>query len=193
MITLACEGPDDEAVLRRLCIECHLEVGPVYPQGGKSRLDARLPAYNSAARTAPWLVLRNLDSDADCAAALCARLVPDPAPRMCFRVAVRAVEAWLMADRERFASFITVPMHHIPEYPETVPRPKQAVIALARLARSREVLADMLPPAGFSTGQGPGYSLRIRQFASASWRPAVAARRADSLARCLRALKGWRA
>jgi hypothetical protein len=42
----------------------------------------------------------DLDSDTGCAPPLCEQWIPGPAPFLCFRVAVREVEAWLMADAE---------------------------------------------------------------------------------------------
>lgn len=59
---------------------------------------------------------------------------------MCFRIAVREVEAWLLADAEQAAGFLAVPLARIPAEPETLPDPKATLIALA--GRSRKELCS---------------------------------------------------
>lgn len=88
-ITLAVEGPTDEAVARRLLAEAGIEAGPVYLRNGKHFLDSRLDACNSAARISRWLVLRDLDDDAPCAPALTASLLPRPSPGLRLQIAVQ--------------------------------------------------------------------------------------------------------
>lgn len=87
----------------------------------------------------PWIVLVDLDSDHDCAPPLRAAWLPHPAPQMCFRVAVRAVEAWLMADAERLAAFIGVARRRISADPEREENPKRAMVNLARSSRASRV------------------------------------------------------
>ncbi len=84
------------------------EPGTVYGKHGKPFLKERIGGCNNASRHAPWVVLVDLDTDADCAPPFRATWLPHPAPHMCFRVAVRAVEAWLMADAETLARFLSV-------------------------------------------------------------------------------------
>src|SRR5438445_12986177 len=99
-ISVVVEGMVDEAVLRCLATEAGAAVGPVYGRSGKAHIRQRINGYNRAAHLSPWVVLVDLNSDADCAPPLCTAWLPQPAPMMCFRVAVREVEAWLFADRE---------------------------------------------------------------------------------------------
>src|SRR5688500_2597885 len=108
MISIAVEGISDAAVLERLCNLTNVSIGAQHVTRGKARLDARLSGYNNAARFSPWVILRDLDHDSPCAPDLISRLLPDPAPKMCFRVPVRAVEAWLLADRPGIARFLGV-------------------------------------------------------------------------------------
>lgn len=90
----------DEAVLRRLVHDAGGEVGPIHGKNGKNKLDQGIEGYNKAAQYNPWSVLRDLDHDALCPVCLRKELLPELAPQMCFRIAVRAVESWLMADRK---------------------------------------------------------------------------------------------
>jgi len=63
-------------------------VKAVYGKNGKAHLRQRLNGYNQAAHFNPWLVLVDLDHEADCAPLFRAAWLPKPGPLMCFRVAV---------------------------------------------------------------------------------------------------------
>src|SRR5262245_66600073 len=95
----AVEGLVDEAVFRRLVRFVGARPGAVYGKNGKSDLLRRLSGFNEAARYAPWFVLVDLDRDADCAPPFRTSQLSKPSAAMCFRVAVRETEAWLLADR----------------------------------------------------------------------------------------------
>lgn len=194
-ISAAVEGSLDEAVVSRLIRHVGGRLGTVYGKNGKPFLRDRIGGYNNAARHAPWLVLVDLDTEGDCAPPMCAAWLPHPAPRMCFRVAVRAVEAWLMADPERLAPFIGTARSKVPATPETLEHPKHTMVGLARLSRRREVRQDMVPRHGSLRTEGPAYTARLMEYAADHWRPDVAAERADSLRRtlaCLRRLSAGR-
>lgn len=190
VVTVAVEGDADEAVVRVLLKSAQIEMGIVHGRKGKGWLDKYLTGYNHAARHAPWLVLRDLDEDADCAPALSSRILRSPAPKMRFRIAVRAVEAWLLADSERMSDFLRIPAQKIPLEPEGIHDPKRALVELARGAGRRDVRQDMTPLPGTTAKVGPAYNARIIEFVQAHWRPEVAALRAASLKGCLRSLKG---
>jgi hypothetical protein len=104
VISAAVEGIVDEAVIHRLVTQAGAIPGIIYGKNGKQDIRLKIQGYNGAAQRTPWIVLVDLDNDADCATILHATWLPDPAPFMCFRVAVRQVEAWLLADREQVAS-----------------------------------------------------------------------------------------
>jgi hypothetical protein len=186
------EGDLDEAVLRRLAAEVGLNVGPVYGKNGKDDLDRRLAGYDHAARFAPWIVLRDLEQDAECAPVLRSRLLPRPATRLCFRVAVRSAEAWLLADAANLARYLSVPAERFPQHPEELVRPKRTLVDLARSSRRRAIVREMVPPPGISTEVGPAYSARMGEFVRAAWDPRKASRVAPSLSRALRALESLR-
>lgn len=188
-ITVAVEGPSDEIVARRLAEAAGLTVHHAFPSGGKQKLDERLSGYNNAAQHSPWLVLRDLDQDAECAPTLVQQLVPRPAPHFLLRVPVRSMEAWLLAHREAMASFLGVRVAQVPEKPETLPDAKRALVNLARASRRRAVIQNIVPPDRYSSRVGLGYTSRIVEFALHHWHPEIAAEHAPSLRRCLRALR----
>jgi hypothetical protein len=190
-ISAAVEGIVDEAVVRRLIACAGGDLGLVYGKNGKPALRQKINGYNNAARHAPWVVLVDLNSDADCAPRLRHDWLPTPAPQLRFRVAVRQVEAWLMADAETLAAFLGVSRHTIPANPEALPNAKAEMVNLARQSRRRAIRQDMVPRPGSGRAVGPAYTSRLIEYAERHWRPEVAAQRADSLRRaidCLRRL-----
>ncbi len=192
VITGAVEGDLDEAVVRRLVEHVGAWPGPVHGRNGKTHLRQRLAGYNQAAYLSPWIVLVDLNHDAECAPPLRTSWLPNPAPHMCFRVAVRMVEAWLLADRERLSRFLSVHVSQVPMNPEAMDDPKRTMVELAQLSRRREIREDMLPRPGSGRTVGPAYTSRLIEFVvgtEAGWCPDIAARSSDSLDRCLSCLR----
>lgn len=187
---VAVEGASDIPIAERLLAESGHHVHAIYDQRGKGRLDRNLHRYNTAARFSNWLVLRDLDHDAPCAGAMAGQLLPDRSERMYFRIAVREVESWLLADRQSIARSLSVRIGLVPEDPESVDDPKAEIVRLARSSRSRATREDLVPAPGTSAPVGPGYLSWVAEYASTKWRPSVAADRSRSLARCMAALRG---
>lgn len=191
-VTAAVEGDVDEAVLRRVLKHVGLELGIVYGREGKQKLLQRLRGYNNAARFSPWVVFADLNGDCPCAPTCVTQWLPAPSRYMCFRVAVRAVEAWLLADRERIARALAVGLRRIPGDPDAIPNPKAELVDLARHSSSRAVREQMVPREGSGRSVGALYATRLIQFIGdeeGGWRPDQAAVRSDSFGRCLNRLR----
>lgn len=190
-ISAVVEGRLDEVVLRAVIRQAGGIAGPVYGKHGKQYIQRNLSGYNQAANHAPWVVVVDLDQDADCAPPFRAAWLLRPAPLMCFRVAVRKIEAWLLADRMRIAEFLAVDSRRVPTDVEAIPDPKYAVLQLVHFSRRKGIRQDMLPRPGSGREVGPAYNSRLIQFVTDSrrgWRPEVAAQSSESLRRCLRCL-----
>ncbi len=185
VISAAVEGIVDEAVARKLIAYAGATPGPVYGKQGKSSLLQKIAGYNNAAQRAPWMILVDLDRDGHCAPPMRNRWLAHPAPLLCFRIAVREVEAWLLADTARLAAFLGVPRNRLPANPETLEDPKTELVNLARSSRRRAIQQDMVPRQGGGRQVGPAYSSRLIEFISSSWRPDVAAEQSDSLRRAI--------
>ena len=186
-VTGAVEGLVDEAVVRRLLLEAGLACTAVYGLEGKPALLQRLAGYNAAARFAPWLVLIDLDQDAACVPEFLEGVLPQPAPHMLLRVAVREIESWLLAD-PGFARFLGVRPQAIPADPDAVDDPKRLVVNLARRSRRPTITRDLVPRPGAGRVVGPAYASRLIEFVTRRWQPRRAAERSASLARCLTAI-----
>lgn len=189
IISAAVEGVTDEAVVRRLIRHVGAETGAVYGKNGKPHLRQRIQGYNNAATHSPWLVLVDLDREEDCAPPMQACWIPQPAPLLCFRVAVRAVEAWLMADADALAAFLAIARGKVPVNPDSLAEPKQVLVNLARASRRRAIREDIVPRPQGHRAVGPAYASRLIEFISSEWRPDKAVLRSDSLRRAVFALK----
>lgn len=187
------EGSTDVPVVRKVAALAGWELSqqPIEARG-KGQLDKDLPGYNAAAQGSPWFVLRDLDHDAPCPGALVNKLLPVPKPLMCFRVAVRSTEAWLMADPETLAAFLHVSPAQIPGNPEGEEDPKSAMVNLARRSTRPAIQKDMLPQRGASRRAGPGYEGLIIKYGERHWRADVARARSPSLDRAVKALERLR-
>jgi hypothetical protein len=189
VISGAVEGTVDETVMRKLVGEAGGNLERVYGKDGKAHLRQRLSGFNQAARHAPWVVVVDLDHSADCAPPFCQDWLPHPSPYMCFRVAVREIEAWLLADHERLARFLSVARVRIPGDPESLDDPKLELVNAARHSRRRDIREDMVPRPNSGRDVGPAYTSRLIEFVETEWRPELAAQRADSLRRCRLSLR----
>lgn len=187
-ISGAVEGPSDEAVLRRLVMERGGNVHRVQVQNGKPNLRRALPGYNNAAQGDPWLVLVDLDQEFECAPLLVTEWLPRPHQYMRFRVVVRQIEAWLLADAVRFSEFFGVRRTAVPGSPDELVDAKDALLALVAGSARRAIRVDMLPRPRSGRRVGPAYTSRLIEFTtnvSNGWRPNAAAANSPSLSSCI--------
>ena len=136
----------------------------------EDRLKSDVRGYDNTARRAPWFVLVDLDRDKslepaeDCAPVLRREWLPNPTSGMCLRVAVRAMEAWLLADAETLAEFLHVPHSRIPGDPEALDNPKRQIVNLASRSNHPAIRRDMIPREGSGRSVGPGYQGKITKI-----------------------------
>lgn len=189
-VQVAVEGRLDEAVVRRLLLACGARPGMVRGKEGRGYVLTRVRGYNEGARYGElWFVLVDLDLKPDCAPELVAEALPEPADGMCFRVAVREVEAWLLADRAGFARWAGVRASLIPDDVEAIARPKERLVAIVRESRWRERREAIVPHPDSGRSAGPAYTSVLTDFVATDWNAEAAARVAPSLDRALRCLR----
>jgi hypothetical protein len=189
------EGPTDRAAATALIAYVGAAPGPDYSSrqksaSGKDWLDKRLQAYNAAATYEPFLVLRDLDNDAACAPTFLKKGAA-PAKFMCFRLVVRSLEAWLMADAQSLGNWLQVKTERIPAAPEGLANPREALLTLARNWASNDIKADLLPSPKSGRQTGPLYASRLQEFIRDSWniRRVVNSGRAPSLGKAVSCLE----
>ncbi len=189
VVTAAVEGPSDEAALRQIVQTVGVQLGEVYGRNGKVQVVRSLGGYNYAARHEPWVVLIDLDNEA-CVVSALNTWLPEPSDLMCLRVAVRELEAWLLADRERFSQYFSVSLALIPMSPDDLQDPKLALLNLVRRSRRSSIKFDMLPDPKLGQSIGPAYTAKIIEFINAEdgWRANIAAQSSPSLQRAIEAI-----
>jgi len=190
-IALATEDELSEAVGKRLISEVYrsFEVNLTFRKGGFGYLRANIRKFCEVARLQPVLVVTDLDN-ADCAAALIAEWTHRTVrPKtLCLRVAIREVEAWLLADHDGIRQMFGSRVLNLPDNPDPIVDPKRCLLKLA-LRAPKDVRADLIAEAGAIALQGLGYNRRLVEFVQCIWNPTDAAYRSESLRRALNRLK----
>jgi hypothetical protein len=189
-IHLATEDVLSEAVGLKLIATFmpRFEVSLTLGKKGNGLLKTKIRSYYEIAKRIPFLLITDLDA-ATCAPALISSWLGNNAPpdNFLFRVAVREIEGWLLADhvsmKRLLGNRVTVPRD-----PDNIRDPKECLLRLARGA-SREVKRDLLAEPGAIASRGLGYNHRLCNYVNTSWNPTRAAERSDSLNRLIRSLE----
>lgn len=188
-VCTAVEDRLSAAVLERLVGEAEgrLRIDISIPPTGSGGLVKKLPELMRLAPNVPVLLLTDLDRK-ECAPGLIGEWLGRQAkPKgLLFRVAVREVEAWLLADKHNFASFAHIPLAKLPESPEALVDPKQTLLNLVTRYSPAPLKRDLVSDHGHGPRQGLAYNERLSQFVHACWDFEEASKRADSLARTRR-------
>jgi hypothetical protein len=192
MIYLTCVYEDDPTHLAMVKMlkqfpGCFFESVSI-PCHGFGKIKKNIRAYNNAARYGCYFVITDLDRKYDCAPLLIDDWLPDQRnDQLIFRVAVREIESWFLADRKGFAAFFSVSRELIPPKPDAAADPKLTVISLARGSKKRSIREAVVPVDDYAS-IGPGYNLVFQDYIQNYWDIAAARQHSPSLDRALRAL-----
>lgn len=184
-VYLAAEDVPGLAVGRRLVAE--QPVLSVYRDrlgDGFGNLKKKVQSYDQMGKSGlPVLMLTDLDAAPCPSGKIQDWLGHKPSRGFLFRICVREVEAWLLADREAIAAFLKIKEDQVPDAPESLADPKAALIKLAKKA-PRQIRIGMTPRGSASIG--PDYNDLLSGFISDLWSITRASDRAPSLARARR-------
>ena len=149
-VDIATEDELSESVALKLIDQVPgLEPGLLLRRGGSGYLRSRLRQFSEMARRQPVLLLTDLDS-VPCPIALIGTWLggTSPASGLLLRVAVRTIEAWLLADKEAIIALLGQrAAAGLPRDPDGVADPKSLLLRLATRA-PRDVRLGNLPGAG---------------------------------------------
>lgn len=189
-IALATEDELSERIGSRLCRDAGLTVSVHLRKGGFGYLRSRISNFCAMARNHPLLLLTDLDRAA-CARGLIEDWTGDVVlpENFLFRVCVREVESWLLADSVAIQELLGCREQHVPIEPDQLADPKSALLNLARRA-PRNVRDDLVAAQGAVSSQGIGYNARLGLFVENNWSSERAAQRSPSLRRTLRRIGG---
>lgn len=189
-ICLAVEDDLSEWILRRILRERPVPyaVGPVFKQGGFGFLKKKTPAFNNMAKAYPVLLLTDLDTR-PCAPALLGEWLPHPKhPDFLLRVAVREVEAWLLASEAQFGTFLGIRRPLNISDAESLADPKAELLKLAEASPRRVLREAIARREGGNLRQGPAYNSTLAEFVNEKWSLPTASSKCASLRRMLAAL-----
>jgi hypothetical protein len=188
-LAIAYEGDTDLPFIEKLAAAAGLDVHAKIDCSGKGYLDENIGSYNCAAAGSPWFVLRDLDNDAPCAPRLDVLAQLAPEQWMCFRIAVRELEAWLLADHMGVAEYFGISPKAIPADPDSEADPTLTLVNLTRGSSRRAIRKAMVPKPGMGVSVGPGYEAAIIEFGRQRWDLGRARVRSPSLQRAYVALR----
>ncbi|MCG8639300.1 MAG: hypothetical protein MI862_06175 [Desulfobacterales bacterium] len=147
---------------------------------------------NMAAAGIHTFILTDLDT-AECACTLIRDwfAIPkeDPVnlPSKCiFRVVVKEIESWILADHKAWADYIGIPEANFSSDPDQLVDPKEHLLNVIRRKGKTKIHREMVPKGAAHIG--PKYNEVLCEFVYSSWIPERAAENSPSLKRALRAL-----
>lgn len=185
IINTLVEGRLDEAVANRLITAAGHMPGTCYGKKGFPYIQDKVRGFNQAATSGIYLVLVDfMDTKLDCPAEVIAHWVPYRQPNLLFRLVVRELESWLLADKEHLAYFLKISPSKVPANPEQLPDPKLALVNLARASRSKGIREALVPEPGSTAREGKLYNSEMNRFIEDHWDITRARKNAESLNKC---------
>lgn len=185
-VVLVVEDALSEAALRKMITFSNLFIGRIVCTRGNDQIRQGIEKFRNASHVLPHVVLTDLDRYPCPLALLEDWEATDLPPQLLFRIAVREVESWLLADREGIAQYLQIPLVKVPLYPEMESDPKRTLINLARRAKKKRLAAEIVPAVGSRAPIGPLYNERMGEFVTQQWDVQRASENSDSLARAMR-------
>jgi hypothetical protein len=190
-------GEDDVtlAVIKRVLAHCSAdyEIIQNFPARG-GQIKSKIIEFNKISETYPVVLLIDLDND-DCAPLLIKKLIKDKNENFIFNIAVDEADAWLMADREGFASYFRIKMEDMPSARQTKQGGKKAVTEMSFRYKSSMYLTHELIQKSKNTeyvqqltpkknaAKGPEYNSCMLPFIQDAWNIDNARQNSDSLNR----------
>src|SRR5260370_4619563 len=185
-VHIAIEDDLSEVGVRRLLGDTDggYSVGTAFGRTGYGYLRGTVRKWNAAAAAGvPIILLTDLDRHPCPSALINTWLDVAPHPNLIFRIAVREVESWVLADREGFSELFVISSVLVPAEPDKLGDPKQTLVNLARRSRRRAVKESLVPRLGTTAAQGPDYNGCLGDFIRNHWNSTAAVGRSPSLSR----------
>lgn len=161
-----------------------------WPGYGFGYLRNKIHGFNQASAVSPFFMLTDLDNY-PCPPELINDWIKIPLnPNFIFRIAVKEVEAWLLADIEGLSGFFRVSRSIFPNHPEEIFDPKQMLINLANRSRIRRIREEIVP-ADANAKIGPNYNGCLSDFVLNHWNIANAMKLSRSLEKAFKKLDSF--
>ena len=192
---LVCEDELSEVVMKKMVRELfpvnNLVLRTIRREG-RGYIKSRINEFNNQSNMLPFFILADLDTDS-CAPGLIGQWLKRACRKnLVFRIAVREVESWLLADTYGFANYLGLEHAYILKEvnsPEDLWDPKEKLISIVDHSRKRDLKSDIVgKKQGGGYRQGPGYNTRLAEYIMEYWDIGRAAKKTDSLQRALKAV-----
>lgn len=191
-VTLIFEDDLSEAVMTKILMQFNnkYRVCQSYSGNGFGYLKNNIKGFNQASVVNPHFMLTDLDNY-ECPVDLRDEWVNfELKPNFIFRIAVREVESWVLADREGFSHFLNVSIVNFPLNPDNETDPKNTLIQLAKRSNKRAIKEDIVP-INQNAKIGPNYNGCLSEFVFKSWNIENAILQSDSLRRAYEKLRDF--
>jgi hypothetical protein len=159
---------------------------------GFGRLKKGINGFNSSSYYTPFFVLTDLNHQYKCPPELLNNWLDSPKnPNLFFSVAVIEVEAWILADRHNFSTYIGQSHDLIPDKVDEIYDPKNLLISLVRKSHNK-YLIDSIVPQKKCAKQGPNYNEPLIDFIENHWDIDAAKNNSPSLKRTIQKLEEFK-
>lgn len=190
-LNLVFEDQISECVMCKIALETNrFRIANTYSEGGFGYIKKNLKGFNEASRTTPYFLLVDLDR-VDCAPIMVKEWINfSKHPNLIFRIAIREIEAWILADIEGFSEFLGISKANFHRQPEELNDPKNELFRIVRKSKKRNIREDILPKDEFAR-IGPNYNGRLIQFVNEFWLTKRASENSPSLMRTVQILSDF--
>lgn len=191
-LTLIIEDVLSEAVARKLLGQANQPYAIASTLfWNKDKIIRQINGINQSAKGHVYFVLTDQDTQSRCPPDALAELSAPLHQNLAYRFAVMETEAWLLAHRAAIAKFLSVAANKISAYPETIGKPKEYLVALARNSRSSAIRREIVPAAGSTSRIGPNYNDKLIRFVKENWNVNIASQSSPSLRRAFAKLQSF--
>jgi hypothetical protein len=159
-INIAVEDKLSEAVIKKIIKTSKQPyiVGACFCRGGFGYLKKNVKGFNNASKASVFLLLTDLDTT-ECAPTLIRQWLTCPQnPNFLFRIAVKEIESWLLADRINFANFLGIPVQLIPLITDEINDPKRFILNLTAKSKNTYLRNGMIFSQKNTLKPGPNYN-----------------------------------
>lgn len=190
------EGDMDEAAAIRIIEAAGHTHGTCFGKRGCGYIAKKIKNFNLTAQDIHYLTLvdfmdaQQMDTQLECPPEVISIWLPHRRPKMLFRIVVRELESWLLADRNNLAKFLKINVALLPLDPENITDPKRSLVNLARKSKSPRIREALVPQAQSTAQVGKLYVSEMKIFISEYWNIESARENAPSLDKAMRSLQG---
>lgn len=186
LVNMLVEGLLDEAVAIEIIKFTHHQPGVCYGKKGFGYIKEKIQGFNKGSNSSSCLALVDfMDTRLDCPAEVVSQWLPYRRPTMLFRVVVRELESWLLADHDNLAKYLHVHPRYLPPNPENLDDPKRELINIARHSQSNAIKSAIVPEPNSTAQVGRLYPSEMTNFIRSQWDISLARQRSPSLDRCI--------